>query len=71
MNGAFCCQVTNLDESAEKVTAEHPEQAEEVKEQLEEIKTAWTSLQQMVRPKYHADGCFHHVVATFTVELLS
>lgn len=42
-------QVTNLDENAEKVAKEHPEEAEQIEQQLTDIKDAWESLKQMVR----------------------
>ena len=42
-------QVTNLDENAERVAEEHPEEAEAVQKQLAEINTAWDDLKQMVR----------------------
>ena len=38
-----------MDENAERVAEEHPEEAEAVQKQLAEINTAWDDLKQMVR----------------------
>jgi len=43
-----CWQVTNLEESADKIAEEHPVEAENVKKQLSDINTAWDELKQMV-----------------------
>ena len=45
----FITQVANLEEGAEKIAEEHPEEAENVRKQLAEINTAWDDLKNMVR----------------------